>query len=272
MPDEPEAEEKADDFMADQEEIEKAAMKKALEKQSKAVTQGLPRPLNPKMAQRPPVPAELEAASEQMFTEMQDIVTRDHILHPQAKKKTQKPSKAPPELEEFTDEEMKQAKALLGEEMAELAPEDVEPGWDAKLVFVAQGEKGGEWLKREDIKPEVLLSALSRQLELIQKRSQKEFGRVEKMEKKLGLILGGYLNRVEETRGKIADRSEERGKFALERAAFVRLEELEKVAMARRVEEIEDRVRTVQAKNAEAQTRYRALDEVRAKLEKCLDG
>merc|ERR1712196_66990 len=101
--------------MGDQEEIEKAAMKKALEKQSKAVTQGLPRPLSPKMAQRTPVAAELEAASEQMFTEMQDIVTRDHILHPQAKK-TKKPSKAPPELEEFTDEQMKQARALLDEE------------------------------------------------------------------------------------------------------------------------------------------------------------
>jgi pre-mRNA-splicing factor CDC5/CEF1 len=272
MPDEPEVEAKDDDFVADQEEIEKAAMKKALEKQSKAVTQGLPRPLNPKVAQRTPVPAELEAASEQMFTEMQDIVTRDHILHPQAKKKTAKPSKAPPELEEFTAEEMKQARALLDEEMAELAPEDVEPGWEAKFIFVAQGEKGGEWMKREDVKPEVLLSSLSRQLDLIQKRSQKENSRVERVEKKLGLLLGGYMSRVEETRGKIADRSEECVKLAEDRAAFARLEELEKVAMARRVEELEDRVRAVQAKNAEAQTKYRALSDVRAKLEKCLDG
>merc|ERR1719235_1883130 len=273
MPDEPEVDEKVDDFMADQEEIEKAAMKKALEKQSKAVTQGLPRPLNPKMAQRTPGPAELEAASEQMFAEMQEIVTRDHILHPPVvKKKSVKPSKASPELEEFSKEEMSQARALLEEEMAELAPEDVEPGWDAKFIFVAQGEKGGDWLKREDVKPEVLLSSLSRQLDLIQKRSQKEFGRVEKMEKKLGLILGGYLTRVEETRGKISDRSEECVKLTEDRAAFARLESLEKTAMARRVEELEDRVRTVQAKNAEAQTKYRALDEVRAKLEKCLEG
>merc|ERR1719472_403776 len=115
MPDEPEVEEKVDDFEADQEELEKAAMKKALEKQSKAITKGLPRPLNPKMAQRTLVPAELDAASEQMFTEMQDLVTRDHILHPQAKKTTKKPLKAPPELEEFTDEEMKQARALMDE-------------------------------------------------------------------------------------------------------------------------------------------------------------
>merc|ERR1719235_167951 len=272
MPDEPEVAEKVDDFQADQEEIEKAAMKKALEKQSKAVTQGLPRPLNPKVAQRTQVPAELEAASEQMFAEMQEIVTRDHILHPPVVKKKSKPSKAPPELEEFADEEMKQARALLDEEMAELAPEDVEPGWEAKFIFVAQGEKGGEWMKREDVKPEVLLSSLSRQLDLIQKRSQKEFGRVEKMEKKLGLILGGYLTRVEETRGKISDRSEECVKLTEDRAAFARLESLEKTAMARRVEELEDRVRTVQAKNAEAQTKYRALDEVRAKLEKCLEG
>merc|ERR1712078_188586 len=134
------------------------------------------------------------------------------------------------------------------------------------------GEKGGEWVKREDAKPEVVLSTFSRQLDLIQKRSQKENARVEKLEKKLGLILGGYMSRVEETRGKIADRSEECVKLAEDRAAFARLEELEKVAMARRVEELEDRVRAVQAKNAEAQTRYRALDEVRAKLEKCLDG
>jgi pre-mRNA-splicing factor CDC5/CEF1 len=271
MPDEPEVEEKVDDFEADQEELEKAAMKKALEKQSKAITKGLPRPLNPKMAQRTLVPAELDAASEQMFTEMQDLVTRDHILHPQAKK-TKKPSKAPPELEDFTNEEMKQAASLIDEEMAELAPDDVEPGWDAKFVFMAQGEKGGEWLKREDAKPEVLLSSLSRQLDQSQKRSQKELTRVEKLEKKLGLILGGYFSRVEETRAKIADRSEECVKLSEDRAAFARLEELEKVAMARRVEELEDRVRAVQAKNAEAQTRYRALDEIRAKLEKCLDG
>lgn len=117
-----------------------------------------------------------------------------------------------------------------------------------------------------------MLSSLSRQLDQSQKRSQKELTRVEKLEKKLGLILGGYFSRVEETRAKIADRSEECVKLSEDRAAFARLEELEKVAMARRVEELEDRVRAVQAKNAEAQTRYRALDEIRAKLEKCLDG
>jgi pre-mRNA-splicing factor CDC5/CEF1 len=268
MPDEPEVSEKVDDFMADQEEIEKAAMKKALEKQSKAVTQGLPRPLNPKVARRTPVAAELEAASEQMFTEMQDVVTRDHIMHPQKKKVT---AKAPPELEEFTDEEMKAARALLDEEMAELAPDDVDPGWESKLIFVAQGDKGGEWMKRDEVKPEVLLSSLTRQLDLIQKRSAKEGGRIEKLEKKLGMILGGYATRIEETRGKIADRHAECVKLAEDRVAFVRLEELEKVAMTRRVEELDERVKTVQSKNAAAQKRYRALDEVRATLEKCLE-
>jgi pre-mRNA-splicing factor CDC5/CEF1 len=270
MPDEPDVQEKVDDFMVDQEELEKAAMKKALEMQSKAITQGLPRPLNPKVAQRTPVSAELEAASELMFAEMQDLVTRDHILHPQSKK-SKKPSKAPPELEEIAEDDKKAAAALLAEETAELAPEDVEPGWDAKFVYVSQGDKGGEWLKREDLKPEVLLSSLSRQLDQIQKRSQKELGRMEKLEKKLGMILGGYAIRVEETTGKIADRSEECMKLSEDRAAFARLEELEKVAMKRRVEELEERVRSVQAQNAEAQTKYRALDEVRAKLEKCLD-
>jgi CHASE3 domain sensor protein len=85
------------------------------------------------------------------------------------------------------------------------------------------------------------------------------------------MILGGYATRVEETTGKIADRSEECMKLSEDRAAFARLEELEKVAMKRRVEELEERVRSVQAQNAEAQTKYRALDEVRAKFEKCLD-
>lgn len=271
MPDEPEISAEADTFMEDQEEIEARKIKKALAMRSEAVKQDLPRPLVPKLAQRAGVEPEAEAASELIFTEMQDLVTRDHILYPQKKEKEKKKLlKAPPELETFSADALSAAAAMLDEEHKLIRVEG-EPTWsfECPFLFVPQ-EKGGEWAPRAEAKPENVLKALAREFDGIMKRYDKEKQRVEKVEKRLELVLGGYVHRCKEARERLIDRHQECMQLDNDLEAFQRLEGLEKAAMRRRIEELEERVKVCQELNTDAQKKYRELDDVRTKVEKCL--
>merc|ERR1719321_2174457 len=249
MPDEPEMPPEEAALEEDQEEIEARKIKKAMAMRSEAVKQDLPRPLAPKMAQRSnEAESEWEAASELVFAEMQDLVMRDHILYPQKKEKEGKKKilKAPPELEAFSSADLKAAAELLQEECKELAPSDgATPTWDSLALpyLFIPSEKGGDWVLKAEVKPEDQIRALAKEFDSLTKRHDKEKARIEKVEKKLELMLGGYLQRCGEARGRLAERHQECVSLDADLGAFQRLEGLEKAAMRRRIEELEERVK-----------------------------
>jgi pre-mRNA-splicing factor CDC5/CEF1 len=275
MPDEPEMPPEEPGLAEDQEEIEARKIKKAMAMRSAAVKQDLPRPLAPKMAQRSSeADSAWEAASELVFAEMQDLVMRDHILYPQKKEKEGKKKilKAPPELESFSQADLKAAAELLQEECKELTPADgAMPTWALELPYLfVPSEKGGDWVLKAEVKPEDQIRALAKEFDSLVKRHDKEKVRIEKVEKKLELMLGGYLNRCGEARGRLGERHQECMSLDADLEAFQRLEELEKAAMRRRVEELEERLKAATEANNDAQKEYRELEETRVKLDKAL--
>merc|ERR1719482_2301609 len=266
MPDEPEEAPLDPGIAEDQEEIEARKIKKAMALRSEAVKQDLPRPLAPKLAQRAgETDGDWEAASELVFAEMQDLVMRDHILYPQKKEKEGKKKilKAPPELESFSQADLKAAAELLQEECKELTPADgAMPTWALELPYLfVPSEKGGDWVLKAEVKPEDQIRALAKEFDSLVKRHDKEKVRIEKVEKKLELMLGGYLNRCGEARGRLGERHQECMSLDADLEAFQRLEELEKAAMRRRVEELEERVKVATEANNDAQKEYRELEE-----------
>lgn len=94
-----------------------------------------------------------------------------------------------------------------------------------------------------------------------------------KLEKKLGLHLGGYQKRQGMLKGKVNDAAEAMQKAQIALSAFRTLQISEDVAVSRRLDALREEVNFVSRREREAQDEYRkAQEELSALMQDGMNG
>lgn len=97
-------------------------------------------------------------------------------------------------------------------------------------------------------------------------KMQVESSKASKIEKKLGVVLGGYVARSKVLAGKMTESYEELARSRIELGSFDRLAQNEIGALGRREESLREEVQRLENREREGQGRFRELMEMKMKL------
>ena len=103
-------------------------------------------------------------------------------------------------------------------------------------------------------------------LEMSREQMTKDSTKAAKVEKKLGMVLGGYQARTTALTTKLSDSYAELARTRIELNSFDRLAENEQGAMQRRMEALREEVQKLERKEREGQGRFRELNDVKLQL------
>lgn len=103
-------------------------------------------------------------------------------------------------------------------------------------------------------------------LETSREQMTKDSTKAAKVEKKLGMVLGGYQARTTALSTKLSDSYAELARTRIELNSFDRLAENEQGAMQRRMEALREEVQKLERKEREGQGRFRELNDVKLQL------
>ena len=103
-------------------------------------------------------------------------------------------------------------------------------------------------------------------LEASREQMTKDSTKAAKVEKKLGVVLGGYQARTNTLTTKLAESYGELARTRIEFNSFDRLAENEQGAMQRRMEALREEVQKLERKEREGQGRFRELNDVKIEL------
>jgi hypothetical protein len=257
------------------------------EKQSKAVKQGLPRPVAPqtmlfptslgaseRQKQGEGAMASLQQAESLLHEEMAALITHDAFVFPIAKP----PKKPPGEIEDFSRADLDRANELFTAQLAEFdglsaenrefvsggaLQEAIEEGI-GNLAYLPQAKRYVEW---RSVSKADRLEAAKHSFEVAEAQAQKDEKRSKKLEEKLQKVLGGYMSKAKQSLAKLAALAEERETVGVETEVFRTLRAREEKAIESRVEELREAVEREKQRNHRLQTRYKELK----LLEKVID-
>jgi len=218
----------------------------------------------------------LQQAESLLHEEMAALVTNDAFLFPT---KGSRPPKEPVALIDYEPSELLAAAELLAQEVSEL---DAAAGGEAvnssallaalednigHIVYSPQARRYVEWRM---IGKGERLEAAKHMYDLADFHLQKEAKRAQKLEDKLGKILGGYMHKAKDSISKVGALSEECETITTETDVFRTLRAREAKAIESRIEEVQECVEREKKANALLQARYKDLKLLEKKLDQRL--
>ncbi|GBN28248.1 Cell division cycle 5-like protein, partial [Araneus ventricosus] len=273
---------------------QKALMEAEMKKQSTAVQRDLPRPsdvnsniLRPSHCD-PPL-TELQKAEELIKQEMLVMMHHDALKHPPqipgAGKKPQQPRsnvahhasylERHPYLE-YDEDDVQEASQLLKEEMevvkkgmghGDLSLEAYTQVWEECLAQVLFLPTQNRYTRANLASKKDRIESLEKRLEQNRNQMTKEAKRAAKIEKKLRILLGGYQSRNQALMKQHQDLVEQVEQTHLELNTFKALQELENLAITKRVESLTEDVNRQVERERMLQKKYEELLFKKTKLE-----
>jgi len=261
----------------------------ALARRSQVVQQELPRPANVDVAglmQRLNLEtdedAEFRDAHQLVNSELAELMLHDSIAHPLPGTRLAGHTSSGYEMP--ADQDVATAKGAIQLELASSVgfpnadPEQLRQG----LLSLAQGQDiddSQSWshirqqlvynkASRSWVDPETLSSSerIDGYSAILDEGKESMAGHAQKaakLEKKMGVMLGGYLNRSQALSKRITDAFEEIQKAQLEHDSFSRLRTIESAVGPRRVEGLKEEVEKLERRERLLQERYAELDSER---------
>ena len=151
---------------------------------------------------------------------------------------------------------------------ASVEPIDESALWDvtrAELVFDPTTKR---WVGRDSVSNDVILKqGYAAQLEDIRDAMERDSSKSHKLEKKLGIQLGGYQGRWKALSKRITDAFEEMSKVAIDLESFKQLKIGEDTTGPVRVETLKAEVDVLEGRERRAQERYKELMEAKREKE-----
>jgi pre-mRNA-splicing factor CDC5/CEF1 len=265
-------EEDAEDVLAKERAVERLREEARLRMRSQVVQRGLPRPLAVNKAyaelRQPQEDADQEAkmlaaAEALVMKELLALVTHDAARYPIKGAKGSSAAIAHLE-EEFDEEEIAHARALLQSEVDQLKEErgDIPPEMLERLL--AEAEREVAFLpssKRFSLEPssEENLTSLRTELEAAHTVARRDAGRASKLEKKLNVYNGGYQRRAATLAKEIEGLVLRADQSSLEVDCFRELQKLERDAAPKRIEALKAEVQELTDRELRQQMRYANL-------------
>ncbi|KAJ3087333.1 CDC5 cell division cycle 5-like protein [Quaeritorhiza haematococci] len=280
-------EEDAADVEARKRHLQEQEEQARLRRRSQAVQRGLPRPTVIRASVfKADVDAEQLTERERINImvqeEMLSLLQYDAVMHPAPGQQPHailaKGDIRP--LEPVTDAEMTAAQKLLEEEFALVKDEvekrvDGENDDDSDTAFsklhdevikrfvhlrptadaTARG-KPGTFRVVSDVSPPDLVTGIRAEFDFSKDLMRKEATRAAKMEKKLGVMLGGYQARSAKLKRDLAEKTKELQDAVVELQSFQMLKDHESGGMPVRVEKLEGEVEYLRKRENELQQRY----------------
>ena len=256
-----------------QEEKDKLATKMRL--RSKVLVRGLPRPLSlPASFVNSNNNNDIEALIRQ---EMVQLITFEAIEYPMKNCKISA-SKQPIQ-EDFSEQLMSDAEQLILEEVKALKLSHVFPDYteeefakvskemEEELTYIPSQDK---YIRTANLKSKDKVESMSKQFESIKNFMSKEAGKAKKLETKLNVYYGGYLQRSNQLIQQLKDLHVQYDQAVIEKNSFERLRENEVKGASMRLEKLKEEVQLQEAREGENQKRYYNLlterDSLLAKL------
>lgn len=273
--------------------LREAEEQKALARRTQVVKRGLPRPVEfdaaafisqltaakdePELVEEP----SRKEAERLVAIEMVKLLEHDSIAYPVAGGK--RAGGGSSSLPFIDDERLAEARAAVHAEMAEavglpgasdtvlkraiaMDVEEFNKIWRPKYEELAYDAQTRTMVPVSTLSDEERIAGLAARLDLNRERMSKESAKAAKVEKKLGVVLGGYMARAKTLGGKLTEGYEDLARSRIELESFARLATNEEGAMARRTESLRDEVDKLERKEREGQGRFRELMEMKELL------
>ncbi|KAK4048219.1 Pre-mRNA-splicing factor cef1 [Microbotryomycetes sp. JL201] len=280
--------------------IREAEEQKALARRSQAVKRNLPRPIefdaatylarldltkdddDASSAQQERDIAEIERL---IAVEMVKLLEHDSITYPVAGSK--RAGGGVSNLPFVQDEDLAEARALVHRELAEavglpgandnvlkrvvsLAPDAFDKVWRPQYEDLAYSVDEDALVPKSSLTVDQRVAGFKAQLDKNRERMSRESAKAAKVEKKLGVVLGGYMARAKALGTKMTDAADELGRSRVELESFARLAMNEQGAAARRIESLKDEVDVLERREREGQARFRELMQMRDELQQAV--
>lgn len=273
--------------------IGKAEEEKNLARRSQAVNRGLPRPMefdaalflsdldfakSETFTSNDPARAELERL---VAIEMVHLLEHDSVVHPvPGGKHAGGGTSSLPYIE---DDRLAAARALVHGELAELVglpgaseallkrvislqPNEFDEIWKPSYDTLAYDAQTQSWVDKASLSDEARIAGFSALLDYNRDLMVTESSKAAKVEKKLGVTLGGYQLRAKALGTKLVEGVDELAKTKVELTSFDRLATLEEGALVRRTESLREEVERLERRERESQSRFRELDQLKGQL------
>ena len=273
--------------------LREAEEKKALVRRTQVVKRGLPRPIDfdaaSFLSQLDAVKDEAELVEDSsrkeaerlVAIEMVKLLEHDAISYPVAGgKRAGGGSSSLPFIE---DDLLADARALVHTEMAEavglpgasdtvlrraiaMDVQEFNKIWLPRYEELAYNAQTKTMVPVSTLSEEERIAGLAARLDINRERMSKDSAKAAKVEKKLGVVLGGYINRSKALGGKLNEGYEELARTRIELESFARLATNEDGAMVRRTESLRDEVEKLERREREGQSRFRELMQMKEML------
>ena len=206
-------------------------------------------------------------------SEMVKLLGHDASAHPytapgtdaKEKKKEKKRKRRAAELEEFPDEALAAARALVAEELESIQP-DTMPALDAlattwneafgEMAYLPERQAYGP-LQSASAKERI--SNLQHQFEALRNAMAGHAERAAKLEKKLQIKTKGYEDRARALRGAMGQAYTALDQHLIEQSSFAALADTEATALPQRLGDMQQLVRGEQGRNMSLQRDYSQL-------------
>jgi len=268
---------------------------RALARRSQPVKRGLPRPIDFDAAlylaalekdqlQEPKeeVDPSRSEAERLVAIEMVRLLEHDAITYPVPG--SSRAGGGVSSLPTFADDDLAAARQLVRDEIAQAvglpgasdkvlqrAVSLAAPEWDAvwrpSYEELTYDGASGKMVAKDLLSTDARLAGLAAQLDLSRSHMVKESAKAAKVEKKLGVTLGGYRARSSALAKTLAEAYDDLARSRVELLSFDRLATNEEGALARRMEGLREEVDRLERREAEGQGRFRELSELKAQLE-----
>ncbi len=254
---------------------------KALARRSQAVKLGLPRPTNvdPEVLLKR-LDVTDDAAERLINAEVVQLLLHDSIAHPLPG--TSRPGGTRSTYTMPADEDLDNAKQAINEELASLVgfpnanPERLREGlltlakaepledetssWASLRQQLTFNAGSREWVDPSSLTEEERIEGYNAILTEARETMSKEAAKAAKMEKKLGVQLGGYQTRFSALAKRVTDAFTELQTTQIDYESFSRLSLNEGIAGPRRVEALKEEVDKLAKRENGLQERYKELD------------
>ncbi|GAA6060591.1 hypothetical protein JCM10212_004570 [Sporobolomyces blumeae] len=279
--------------------LREAEEKKELERRSQAVKRGLPRPVEIDAAKllaqldlegrdesAPPTDRDDKArrdAERAVTVEMIRLLEHDSISYPvQGSKRA---GGGVSTLSKIPDDDLAAARKAVHDEIAHqvglpgaseavlkrtivLDLAEFEQAWRPTYERLAYDAETDSYVDRETLSNERRIAGYRALIEQNRDKMAAESAKAAKVEKKLGLTLGGYVARSKTLAAKLDEGYDELARTRIELESFARLATNEQGAVLRRTESLKEEVDRLDRKEREGQMRFKELLELQERLEK----
>ncbi|CAG8522617.1 11511_t:CDS:10 [Acaulospora morrowiae] len=229
-----------------------------LNRRSQAVKRDLPRPVHINKSTIETLiddPSDDSEVVKLINLEMIQLLQHDAIVHPVHGSKSNLEKLE--SFEEFPDELMDQARKTIEEELTVTANERITDFYSENLY------------KLDDL---MEIKQLQNQLEINRNLMVKDATRAAKLEKKLNVTLGGYLNRSRALSKKIVETFEDLEQAKIELDSFQSLNTSEKEAIPKRIESLRGEFDHLVGRERELQQRYSNLSNEKQEVQQRINN